>query len=78
MEIRNMENMNGRTKKQGREEPDRETEAEGRRKAWDWELMKYYCHKKAAVSLNDLKRFERLLHSALSKQPGRRGGDEQT
>jgi hypothetical protein len=70
-----MENMNGRTKRQGQEEPDRETVAESRRKARDCELMKYYCHKKAAVSLNDLKRY--LLHSTLSKQPGR-SGDEQT
>jgi hypothetical protein len=66
-----MENINGGTKKQGREEPDRETEAESRRKAWNWELMKYYCYKKTAGSLNDLKRYERLLHSTLNKQPGR-------
>jgi hypothetical protein len=75
MEIRNMENMNGGTKKQGREEPDRETEAESWRKAWDWELMKYYCHKKTAGSPNDLKRYERILHSTLSEQLGR-SGDE--
>jgi hypothetical protein len=72
-----MENIKERIKRQCLEEPDQEIGAEGRGNAWDWELMKYYCHKKTAVFLNDLKRFERLLHSALSNQPGR-DGDEQT
>jgi hypothetical protein len=55
-----MEHMKERTKKQHREEPDRG--AEGRKKVWDWELMKYYVHKKAVVSPDDLKRYERLLN----------------
>jgi hypothetical protein len=71
-----MGNKKERMKKQCREEPNRGIEEEGRMKLWDWDLMKYYCHKKA-VSPNDLKRYERLLHSSLSKQPGR-GGNEQT
>jgi hypothetical protein len=53
-----MEHRKGRTKKGYREEPDREIGEEGRRKAWDWELMKYYIHKKTAVSPDIL---ERLL-----------------
>jgi hypothetical protein len=62
MEIRNMENMNGRAKKQRREEPDRVIGVEGRRKAWsNWELMKYYSHKAVAGSSNDLKRYDCLF-----------------
>jgi deoxyadenosine/deoxycytidine kinase len=57
-----MENMKERTKKQHREEPDRKIEAEGRKKVWDWKLMKYYVHKEADVSSDDLKRYERLLN----------------
>jgi hypothetical protein len=45
-----MEHIKGRTKKHYREKPDREIGEEGRRKTWDWELMKYYIHKEAAVS----------------------------
>jgi hypothetical protein len=56
-----MKHMKEQTNTQHREEPDREIEAEGRKKVWDWELMKYYVHKEAAVSLDDLKRYERLL-----------------
>jgi hypothetical protein len=41
--------------------PDRVIGVEGRRKAWNnWELMKYYSHKAAAGSSNDLKRYDWL------------------
>jgi hypothetical protein len=57
METGTMENMKGRTKKRYRKEPDREIGEEGRRNVWDWELTKYYIHKKAAISPDVLERF---------------------
>jgi hypothetical protein len=43
MEIRNMKNMNRRTKKQRREEPDRETEMEGGKKAVGLGIYETLC-----------------------------------
>jgi aminopeptidase-like protein len=56
METGTMENIKGRTKKRWREELYQETEVEGRRKVWDWELTKYYIHKEAAISPDVLER----------------------
>jgi integrase len=66
-----MKTINGRIKKQCGKEPDREIGVEGRRKAWNRELMKYYAHKEAAVSPEHLKRYERLFDFA--KTPERDG-----
>jgi hypothetical protein len=67
-----MENMKERTKTQLRKEPDREIEAEGRKKVWDWELMKYYVHKEADVSPDDLKWHEQFLNLEKTTGEGRR------
>jgi hypothetical protein len=63
-----------RIKKQCGKEPEPEIEAEGRRKAWNRELMKYYAHKEATGSPEDLKQYEKLFN--FEKTP-ERGGDEQ-
>jgi hypothetical protein len=62
MEIRNMEYSKERIKRQCREEPKRETEAEGGKKPWGWAFTKYCVYKEEAGSPNDLKRYERLLN----------------
>jgi hypothetical protein len=74
MEIRNMENIKERIKKQCGGELDREIGAEGRRKARNGELMKYYSHNEAAGSPEYLKWYERLFN--FEKTPGRGGGEQ--
>jgi hypothetical protein len=61
MEIRDMENMKERIKRQCREEPDRMIGTEGRGKPWGWAFIKYCVYKEDAFSPNDLKRYERFL-----------------
>jgi integrase len=61
MEIRNMETIKERMKKQYGKEPEPEIETEDRRKARNGELMKYYSPNEAAGSPEDLKRYKRLF-----------------
>jgi hypothetical protein len=69
-----MENIKGQIKKQCGKEPEPEIEAEGRRNTRNRELMKYYAHKEAAVSLEDLKLYERLFN--FEKTPESGGGEQ--
>jgi hypothetical protein len=53
MEIRNVKE---RIKKYRREKPGRGIGAVSRKNPGNGELMKYYCHREAAVSLNETER----------------------